>query len=293
MQRLHPDDLVGHLLEEGGWTHLNLPAIAETECSIALGNNRYHHRRIGDLLHPERENEAALHQLKISMGSMEFSAQYQQAPVPLGGNLIKWSWFKFYNSDPNPRPGDSLIVSWDTAMSSNQLADFSVCVVLLVRGETVYVLDVTRARLEYPDLKRAVLSNHRRWRQMAPVYSLLIEKKGSGLSFSFRISAATTSMPSAWIRMATKSCAWSLRRRRSRPAPSIFHCTRPGLMNLKRSSCHFPRAGMTTKSTLCHKACNMHSPQNRQLQDGGSMGPSYAAWVERIRRRCVSPKMTI
>jgi hypothetical protein len=32
MQRLHPDDLVGHLLEEGGWTHLNLPAIAETEC---------------------------------------------------------------------------------------------------------------------------------------------------------------------------------------------------------------------------------------------------------------------
>jgi hypothetical protein len=31
MQRLHPDDLVGHLLEQGGWTHLNLPAIAEDE----------------------------------------------------------------------------------------------------------------------------------------------------------------------------------------------------------------------------------------------------------------------
>ena len=147
MQRLHPDDLVGHLLEQGGWTHLNLPAIAESECSIALGNNRYHHRRIGDLLHPERENEVALHELKTSMGSMEFSAQYQQAPVPLGGNLIKWSWFKFYNAPPSPRPGDRLIVSWDTAMSSNQLADFSACVVLLVRGETVYVLDVIRARL--------------------------------------------------------------------------------------------------------------------------------------------------
>src|SRR5262245_24857671 len=146
MQRLHSDDLVGHLLEQGGWTHLNLSAIAETECSIALGNDRYHHRRIGDLLHPERENEAALHELKTSMGSMEFSAQYQQAPVSLGGNLIKWSWFKFYNAPPDPRPGDRLIVSWDTAMSSNQLADFSVCVVLLVRGETVYVLDVTRAR---------------------------------------------------------------------------------------------------------------------------------------------------
>jgi hypothetical protein len=83
MQRLHPDDIVGYLLEQGGWTHLNLPAIAETECSIALGMNRYHHRRIGDLLHPERENEAALHELKTVMGSMEFSAQYQQAPIPV------------------------------------------------------------------------------------------------------------------------------------------------------------------------------------------------------------------
>jgi len=182
MQRLHPDDLVGHLLEQGGWMHLNLPAIAETECSIALGNGRYHHRRIGDLLHPERENEVALHELKTSMGSMEFSAQYQQAPVPLDGNLIKWSWFKFYSSPPSPRPGDRLIVSWDTAMSSNQLADFSACVVLLVRGETVYVLDVTRARLEYPDLKRAVLSQHHRWRHAVSNYSLLIEEKGSGLS---------------------------------------------------------------------------------------------------------------
>ena len=182
MQRLHPDDLVGHLLEQGGWRHLNLPAIAETECDIALGNSRCHHRRIGDLLHPERENQAALYELKTSMGSMEFSAQYQQAPIPLGGNLIKWDWFKFYNTPPSPRPGDRLIVSWDTAMSSNELADFSACVVLLVRGETVYVLDVTRARLEYPDLKRAVISLHQRWRQTGIAYSLLIEKKGSGLS---------------------------------------------------------------------------------------------------------------
>ena len=67
-------------------------------------------------------------------------------------------------------------------MSSEQLADYSACVVLLVRKETIYVLDVVRARLEYPALKRAVLSQHHRWRQFAPVYSLLIENKGSGMS---------------------------------------------------------------------------------------------------------------
>src|SRR5262249_27818952 len=38
MQRLHLDDLAGHLLERGGFEHLCLPAIAESRQSIQLGN---------------------------------------------------------------------------------------------------------------------------------------------------------------------------------------------------------------------------------------------------------------
>jgi hypothetical protein len=38
MQRLHPDDLAGHLLANGGWTHLNLPALAPYDQRIPLGN---------------------------------------------------------------------------------------------------------------------------------------------------------------------------------------------------------------------------------------------------------------
>jgi predicted phage terminase large subunit-like protein len=182
MQRLHPDDLVGHLLEQGGWAHLNLPAIAEEDTIIRLGPNRSHRRGVGDLLHPERESQVALDEMKAFMGSMEFAAQYQQTPVPIGGNLIKWSWFKSYDTPPTPQSGDKIIVSWDTALSSSQLADYSACVVLLARGETIYILDVVRARLEYPDLKRAVLQQHNRWRHVASNYALLIEKKGSGLS---------------------------------------------------------------------------------------------------------------
>jgi len=183
MQRLHPDDLVGVLLEQGGWRHLNLPAIAEEEVVVPLSAIRRHQRHIGDVIHPERESQAALDELRAAMGSMEFAAQYQQAPVPVGGNLIKWTWFKFYDTPPAVQPSDKLIVSWDTALSSSQLADYSACVVLLVRKETVYVLDVVRARLEYPDLKRRVLELHRRWRNAgSSSYALLIEKKGSGLS---------------------------------------------------------------------------------------------------------------
>jgi hypothetical protein len=129
------------------------------------------------LLHPERESQTALDELKASMGTMEFSAQYQQAPVPAGGNLIKWSWFRFYDQPPTPLPGDKVIISWDTALSSSQLADYSACVVLLVRHQSIYILDVFRARLEYPDLKRAVLENYHRWRRMAPSCASLSRKR--------------------------------------------------------------------------------------------------------------------
>ena len=42
MQRLHLDDLAGHLLEKGGFEHLCLPAIAEQPDTIALGHGRVH-----------------------------------------------------------------------------------------------------------------------------------------------------------------------------------------------------------------------------------------------------------
>jgi hypothetical protein len=133
MQRLHVDDLVGYLLEQGGWTHLNLPAMAETPQVVPLGPGRYHRRRQGDVLHPEREPLAVLDEMRRSMGSLDFAAQYQQEPVAPGGNLIQWSWFRTYDERPVVGPGDKIIVSWDTAVSASELADYSACVILQVR----------------------------------------------------------------------------------------------------------------------------------------------------------------
>ncbi len=182
MQRLHEDDLVGYLLEQGGWEHLNLPAIAECEQSIALSATRSHLRRPGDVLHPEHEPRCVLDELKRSMGSLAFAAQYQQEPVAEGGNLVKWEWFQFYDKPPARNSQDRIIVSWDTALSAKELASFSACVVLQVRGESAHVLEVIRERLEYPDLKRKVIELHRLWRYAANDYALLIENKGSGMS---------------------------------------------------------------------------------------------------------------
>jgi hypothetical protein len=40
MQRLHVDDLVGMLLEQSGWEHLDIPAIAQEPQRIPLGGGR-------------------------------------------------------------------------------------------------------------------------------------------------------------------------------------------------------------------------------------------------------------
>jgi predicted phage terminase large subunit-like protein len=181
MQRLHVDDLAGHVLEQGDWACLNLPAIAESEHDIPIGPGRVHRRKPGELLHAEREPQSVLDEARYEMGSMAFAAQYQQEPIAEDGNLVKWSWFCFYDEAPRRIRGDKIIISWDTAMSEKELASYSVAVVVQVRGETVYVLDVIRKRVEYPELRRKVIALHRQWRNACDSYSLLIENKGSGM----------------------------------------------------------------------------------------------------------------
>ncbi len=53
MQRLHVDDLVGHVLEQEPWVHINLPAIAEAPQRFQIGPDRFIERRLGEPLHSE------------------------------------------------------------------------------------------------------------------------------------------------------------------------------------------------------------------------------------------------
>ena len=158
------------------WVHLNLPAIAEADQYIPFGKNRIYHRPIGDLLHPERESTAELAQLKSALGSFNFAAQYQQCPVPPEGEIVKWEWFQTYESTPALEPGDRIVQSWDTASKAGELNDYSVCTTWLVKGKDYYLRDVLRERLNYPDLRRAVIEQA----QGHVASDIIIEDKGSG-----------------------------------------------------------------------------------------------------------------
>jgi hypothetical protein len=61
-------------IEQGGWDHLNLPAIAEAEERIQIGPGRFYLRKVGELLHAARESQTVLDAMKAAMGSAAFSA---------------------------------------------------------------------------------------------------------------------------------------------------------------------------------------------------------------------------
>ena len=180
MQRLHQDDLAGHLLEKGGWDILRLPAIAEEDellrLHTPLGCVTFR-RKEGDALDPRREPLHVLQQLRAEMGEYAFSAQYQQNPQPVGGAIIKNAWIRFYKPVDLPQQFAWKEQSWDTASKSGELNDYSVCTTWGVLNNHYYLLDVFRRRLEYPELRRAAKEQYHRYRPRR----VLIEDKGSGI----------------------------------------------------------------------------------------------------------------
>ena len=179
-QRLHEDDLPAYLIEDKGYRHLNLPAIAEKDETIEIAPGKYHRREVGDLLNPERENQATLDQLRRDLGPMVFAAQYQQDPVAPGGNLIRLEWFGTYDEQPERHHFLKVVQSWDTGMSSEPTSDWSVGTTWGYERDARkwYLLDVYRQRLDFPDLKRAV---NRLWDQWRADW-VVIENAGSGIS---------------------------------------------------------------------------------------------------------------
>jgi predicted phage terminase large subunit-like protein len=179
MHRLHEDDLTGHVLAQEAWDVVRFPAIAEDHedqlLDTVLGPQHFARHR-GEALHPEREPCAVLAHLRRTIGEYNFAGQYQQAPAPLGGGLVKAAWFRRYAPDELPAAFERVVQSWDTANKATELSDFSVCTSWGVAGKNLYLIDVLRRRMEYPELKRAVREQYERFDPAV----VLIEDKASG-----------------------------------------------------------------------------------------------------------------
>jgi len=137
MTRWHCDDLAGRLIEQGGWTTLRLPALAEAGDPMG--------RRVGEALWPEWETAQALGEKRQALGERHFSALYQQQPLPTGGQLFDVSKMIVVNSVPM----GMAVRAWDLAGSVDSSGDPDwTAGVKLVRDAAgaVFIDDVIRFR---------------------------------------------------------------------------------------------------------------------------------------------------
>lgn len=188
MQRLHEDDLVGHVREKEDWDVLSIPAIAPEDACYRIGDGveAFYQRRAGEVLHPGRDTLAWLEAARRNLGSLNFSAQYQQNPLPAEGQLIKRDWLQHY--DELPETFDLVIASWDTASTRAEHSDWSVGTVWGAVGQTYYLIDLVRDRWEAPQLRRKMIELAGRY----AVDATLIENTelGRALSQDLRRSGA-------------------------------------------------------------------------------------------------------
>ena len=151
---------MGHVLGQGNkWKVLRFPAIAEEDedydIQTPFGPRRFQ-RRAGEALHPGRESLEILQNIRETQGKYNFAGQYQQAPAPLGGGMVKAGWFKTYTQNQLPPKFEMIFQSWDTGNKPTELSDYSVCTTWGVKQTHAYLLHVLRRRMDYPALKLAV-----------------------------------------------------------------------------------------------------------------------------------------
>lgn len=176
-QRLHTDDLIARLRDEGDWTLLAIPAEAQVPMLLDRGGGEQWQLAPGDLLFPERFDHKVLDQLKHDLGEANYAAQILQDPRALGGTIFKTKHFQSMPcSDFYRDKMECIIQSWDTAISEEETAAWSVCTTWGVYGKFFALMDVYREKLSYPALLKAV---HCQYEKHKPA-GVIVEYASSG-----------------------------------------------------------------------------------------------------------------
>jgi len=228
MQRLHERDLAGHVLEQGGWHHLCLPAEYDPKHPFMWPDDP--RSEPGELLWPERFSRNAVTQLKTQMGSYRAAGQLQQLPAAREGDLLKRAWWKYFPplflDEPGRLPEFRLIVSsWDTAFKEKTTSDYVVGTVWGRSVSDLYMLRLVRERMSLGATKRA-MKEVRAWLQATwPQAGIvtLVEKSANGVTI---IDELTREIPGVipWTAVADKVA----RAENAQPTLEAGNCFLPG-----------------------------------------------------------------
>jgi predicted phage terminase large subunit-like protein len=178
MQRLHPQDPAGQLLqqERDQWTVVKIPAINE----------------LGESIWPGRIGLEELAMMK-DVDPDTYWAQYMQEPSTSKTTIFKPEWWRYWRDRREMEKSITLkIITADTAFEEKTSADWSVFQCWgFVSGAGMVLLDQIRGQWGYPDLTKAVKlfwEKHSSSRpkelgySVTPATELWIENKASGIS---------------------------------------------------------------------------------------------------------------
>lgn len=192
-QRLHEEDLPGHLLQQGGWKHICIPM--EFEAANAYeGDPRTEE---GQLLFPDRFPHHVLDAERLRLGSAGYAGQMQQRPVAATGNRFQRGWWRFWSADGQPRGRrpdgcsgapptrfnvmadkfDEIVGSWDLSFKGKDTSDFVVGVTVARKGTDRFIVDLYRKRSGFIEAQRAIRQQFKDWPRMRQI---LVEGKANG-----------------------------------------------------------------------------------------------------------------
>jgi phage terminase large subunit-like protein len=194
MQRLHEDDLTGHLLKKvkSKWTRLTIPMRYEGSPTFDAGKDigrpdlNDPRTKKGELLFPERFSEKATQALEEDLGEYGTAGQLQQRPTPSGGGILKKHWWRIHPDDVKLPVCDHIFHSWDTAFSEKDMqnAAFSACTRWGIfwheqrERYCILALGMWFERLGYDELRAKLKELDKKYNPDVN----LIEKKATGIS---------------------------------------------------------------------------------------------------------------
>jgi predicted phage terminase large subunit-like protein len=173
MTRWGTRDLTARLLKSQSNTHADRWEVIEFPAILPSGTP----------LWPEFWKLEELEAVKSSLSVQKWNAMYQQQPTNDEGAILKREWWRRWLPE-SPPVVNYIIQSYDTAYSKKETADYSVITTWGVfyptadSGPNIILLDVTRGRWDFPELKRIAKEEYRRWNPD----NVLIEAKATGVT---------------------------------------------------------------------------------------------------------------
>jgi predicted phage terminase large subunit-like protein len=192
MQRCHEQDLSGHVLEQGGWEYLCLPAEYEVTTRVTSIGWSDPRMEPGELLWPERFGSREIDGLKRSLGSYGTAGQLQQRPSPAEGGIIKRHWWRYWEPVRSgavgatllPQRFDQVVISVDCAFKDLKTSDFVGMQVWGRRGADKFLLDRIKERLDYVATENTFERLCLKWPNARAKY---IEEKANGAALISRM----------------------------------------------------------------------------------------------------------